>query len=222
MNGDSIDRTSNERGRDHTNVECPKCHGWRWGYIGETCRTEGCDGIMCAKATPSSNPRTITNNRIRVLVAHIRDELDRDTHPLYKEAYLTAEKDMVAAFEELLIWRANCTGKHGSQSRCVSGDSQSPDETSGEPEAWLFHCWKPGSHMTFATVHKDDSNWWPSDQWKGVTRVALVAQGAPELIHGEMPPSERLQLKATACTCSHEPWARDVSCPVHSQPQNGG
>lgn len=37
------------------------------------------------------------------------------------------------ALRELQEWRANCTGKHGSQSRCVSGDSPLPPETSERP-----------------------------------------------------------------------------------------
>jgi hypothetical protein len=41
--------TKDQQFSDHTNIECPKCHCWRWGYIGETCRSEGCDGIMCAR-----------------------------------------------------------------------------------------------------------------------------------------------------------------------------
>lgn len=58
--------TSDER--DRTNIECPKCHCWRWGYIGESCRSEGCDGIMCAKAPVSSNELL---GRLRVWVRHL-------------------------------------------------------------------------------------------------------------------------------------------------------
>src|SRR5262249_41170621 len=41
---------------------------------------------------------------------------------------------------------------------------------------------------------------WPKDQWKGVTRVALQERGAPELLHGEPPPSEHIARAAQETT----------------------
>jgi hypothetical protein len=67
-----------------------------------------------------------------------------------------------------------------------------------EVEAWLFHCWTPGKHCVFASVDKADSQWWPTDDWKGVTRTALVKRGKPELVFGEAPPSELHQVKSPA------------------------
>lgn len=59
-----------------------------------------------------------------------------------------------------------------------------------EPEAWLFHVWKPGEHRVYASIDENDNTWWPRDQWKGVTRVPLVIQGELTLLHGVLPPGE--------------------------------
>lgn len=72
-----------------------------------------------------------------------------------------------------------------------------------EPEAWLFHVWKPGEHRVYASIDENDNTWWPRDQWKGVTRVPLVIQGELTLLHGVLPPGElgRHSQKAKAVTC---------------------
>lgn len=65
-----------------------------------------------------------------------------------------------------------------------------PTETQGtRAEAWLYHCWKPGTHAVFASIDENDTTWWPTDKWRGVTRTKLVAVGSPEVIHGTALPS---------------------------------
>lgn len=88
----------------------------------------------------------------------------------------------------------------------------------GESEAWLFHCWTPGKHCTLATVDENDTSWWPADQWKGVTRVPLVTQGEPTLIHGELPPKE-IEVKSGVCGCKRDIHGRihhEVECPAYA------
>lgn len=72
----------------------------------------------------------------------------------------------------------------------VPPNSKHMQASANLPEAWLFHCWKPGSHTTFCTVDPEDKSWWPRDKWKGVTRVPLMRYGESVLIHGEPPPNE--------------------------------
>ena len=63
----TTDSPKDQRASDHTNVECLKCGCWRWGYIGETCRTEGCDGLMCAKPYAQTSKERLTDRELYLL-----------------------------------------------------------------------------------------------------------------------------------------------------------
>ena len=49
-----------------------------------------------------------------------------------------------------------------------------------EPVAWLYKCSKGGLYSEYASVDHDDTQWWPRDQWRQVTRTPLCECGPGE------------------------------------------
>ena len=72
----------------------------------------------------------------------------------------------------------------------MSFDLENDDDD--RAEAWLFICRKPGTSCAFASIDKDDTSWWPVDQWTHVERWALgkigpgeiLREGKPRIYHG--------------------------------------
>lgn len=78
--------------------------------------------------------------------------------------------DVASMAQELLEWRAGCTGKHGSQMPCVLGDG-SAHETAAKQPNWEAEYRKLAGVYTREGLEKFIADYWPGNKLADVSAV---------------------------------------------------